>query len=213
MRYIDYHESTATITKRESCRVSSAMAKSTLSALPTELFVQIFESANDFTSAASLNETSVQFSSIYKGNLSSICSAIEPRLVECFDQARELHDAQRLVAPVSHQAKGMIIKDAKGYLDNLTTAEERLDHFVIEQQTWTIPNFEMTSSERTAFLEAWYRLEGYFVQLLHCYDIRSHSLYAQRSTPTNLNAVTAHVGAIVMSPLYNLAKNPRRKAG
>ena len=62
--------------------------------LAPELIIQILKSSDNFADATSLSVTSRRMFTIWKMNVDSICEAILPRVIDCFEQARELLTAQ-----------------------------------------------------------------------------------------------------------------------
>lgn len=61
--------------------------------LPTELIIHVFSSVDKIGSAAALSQTSHRLHEIWRHNLPSICDAVFPRMIECYDQARQLLEA------------------------------------------------------------------------------------------------------------------------
>ncbi len=65
-----------------------------LSDLPPELILHVFKSFDDFSHAAALSQTSRHLYTMWRYNLTSICDAIHPKVIECYDQAHQFDDAK-----------------------------------------------------------------------------------------------------------------------
>lgn len=137
--------------------------------LPPELLIQIFQSADTFTTAQTLSITSHRLHNIWNVN----SDAILPHVVECFPQARELAVAQeqnhtrqrRLGLP----QRSMTI--AQRVADNVTEASMTCAHFetcVVQASRQEhdddddddgiiSPRDNISSRERADFTRAYYR--------------------------------------------------------
>lgn len=105
-----------------------------LSKLPIELIVQIFESVDKISSAAALSHTSRDLHSIWRSHLASICDAVLPRTIECYDEAYLLLEARENSTLVASQlsdegkAKAAIVR-AKVLFTNVDLAGTTLKDF------------------------------------------------------------------------------------
>ena len=66
---------------------------SSLSRLPSELLIRVFESVNDFPTVLSLARTSARLQEVWKTNTASISDAILPRVIPFLAQAQKLIDS------------------------------------------------------------------------------------------------------------------------
>lgn len=111
-----------------------------LSTLPTELIVHVFKSVNDLGSAAALSRTSRDLHTIWRYSLASICNAVLPRMVECYDEACLLLEAtttSTIVASrssVENKAQAAISR-AQMLFTNARLAQDALTQFEIEVAT------------------------------------------------------------------------------
>lgn len=78
------------------------MMSTSMPDLPPEMIIEIFASMDSFATASALSKTSHQFHSIFVRGLESIAVGILGRSVECFEQARELVDAQAVTATMEY---------------------------------------------------------------------------------------------------------------
>lgn len=105
-----------------------------LSDLPTELIVQIFKSAKKINSAAALSHTSRQLHSVWRYHLASICDAVLPRTIECYDEVHLLLEARANSTLVTSQssvedkAKAAIVQ-AKMLFANADLADAAFKEF------------------------------------------------------------------------------------
>ena len=85
-------------------------ADMSLSCLPNELLVPIFQSVDSISDAAALGRTSRRFHDVYQYNLSSICDVVLPRTIEVYDQAAQLLEARTDPAAISSDDLGTIVE-------------------------------------------------------------------------------------------------------
>ena len=135
------------------------MPTATLSGLPPELILDIFEAADSFATALNLSRTCHRIHGIWEANV----DAILPFVVESFPQAQEFAHAQEgvysyLQTPLSSQAQ---ITMTQRISMNANLASRNLQHYearVIQESTERgVTRGPLTSNERADFLRAFYR--------------------------------------------------------
>ncbi|KAF6225926.1 hypothetical protein HO173_012698 [Letharia columbiana] len=153
-----------TLNQRNNQRAGTPAApKSSFSDLPAEIIIQVFKSVDDFSTAAALSNVSRNLFTIWKQDLPSICRAVLPRTVDCFDEAQDLMEAQ------SHSAQNQQSSDAiqatigraELFFSNAAIAwlaSSRYERSVIDHAKGKFDDRGMTTAERTYFVKAWYRL-------------------------------------------------------
>ena len=82
------------------------MPSTSLTDLPPELLIHILKSSDSFADVTSLSSISRKMFIVWKTNIDVISNAILARNVLCFDQARELIDAQEKVEGDEHSVFG-----------------------------------------------------------------------------------------------------------
>lgn len=87
-----------------------------LSGLPTELVLHIFNNLDHISSAAALSQTSRHVHEIWRYNLDSILDAVLPRVIEYYDQVHQV--LETTVEPT-------IIADQASVEDKFTAAISR----------------------------------------------------------------------------------------
>ena len=80
--------------KTQSHHSLTTIAKMSLSDLPNELIVHVFKSVDNIGSAAALSQASHHLHKVWRYNLPSICDAVLPRMIECYEQAHQLLEAR-----------------------------------------------------------------------------------------------------------------------
>lgn len=136
------------------------MLSTSLSDLPTELIVQIFRSVDGFSTATALGSVSHQLLSIWKYFLPSISKTLLSRAIDCFDQAKDLVEAQSRVAENKKPSDPteVAIGRAKLFFANATTA--RFAYYSYKHWAFCrrlLDSHKITTAERTSFFKAWYR--------------------------------------------------------
>lgn len=136
------------------------MPSTSFSSLPTELIIQTFHSVDGFSTAAALSGVSHQINSIWKQILPSLCKTLLPRTVDCFDQAKELAEAQSRVADNKKpsDATGVAIERAKLLFANADMARVAYHSYKYRMFCGKrLDSHDMTAAERTSFVQSWYR--------------------------------------------------------
>ena len=140
----------------------STLQSTAMETLPSELLIQIFQSANTFTTAQTLSKTSHHLHNIWNAN----AAAILPHVVECFPQARELAVAQEqkhIRQPwLGMPQRSMSI--AQRVAANVAEASMTCAHFEAcivqaskQDEEGIPPRDNISSSERADFTQAYYR--------------------------------------------------------
>lgn len=83
----------------------SSMTCRTIADLPSHIIVKIYQSCPHFSTVSALSRTSHTFSDLWTTNITSICTTIMARNIECYDEAYVLYLAQEAVAPIDQALK------------------------------------------------------------------------------------------------------------
>ena len=140
--------------------VTPTMPSTSLSDLPTELIVQVFYSVVGFSTAATLSSLSHRLFSIWKRISTSLCTILLSRVIDCFNQARILVEAQWRYAQDqnSFDANEAAIERTKLFFANediACNALRRYEYPLFDEEI--LDGRDMTVAERTSFVKAWYR--------------------------------------------------------
>ena len=136
------------------------MLSTSFSDLPAELIIQVFHSVDDFSTAAALSSVSRSLFSIWKQDLPSFCKTLLPHTIDCFDQAKDLVEAQSQSThnQQSSDANEAAIGRAKLFFANARIARLASHHYERSAIYKGLLNgLGMTKAERTSFVKAWYR--------------------------------------------------------
>lgn len=144
-------------------------SSASLSQLPLELLILVFQSLSDFSAVSALSRTSRQIYNVWQTNTDPICETLLARTTVCLEQARGLVNVQPRVS-FSESPLG----------DSLTTLEHtkqvvvnaRMAHKVLEEHQKVVIQATrgksgMTQKGRTAFIQAFYRAFTARI-LIHC---------------------------------------------
>lgn len=118
-----------------------------LSDLPNELIVHVFKSVDNISTAASLSRTSRHLHAIWLYYLPPICDAVLPRMIECYDPARQLLEAMAKSdtvvdqCSVEEKANAAVIR-ARLLFTNSDMADTALKWFESELPAEWDENFE-----------------------------------------------------------------------
>ena len=168
------------LTKPKSHHSLFLNANMSFSDLPTELIVHVFKSVDNIGSAAALSQTSHHLHEIWRHNLSTICDAVFPRTIECYDQACQLLEAMAKSEIVVEQSSAeekydTAVVRAKVLVANRHIARRALELFTAGLPVRWDPDFEpctgtcngaghndhgypiVKGPSRIRFMEAYYR--------------------------------------------------------
>ena len=140
--------------------VTPTMPSTSFSDLPTELIVQIFYSVDGFSTAATLSSVSHRLLFIWKRISTSLCTILLSRVIDCFDQAGILVEAQWRYAQGQNSFDA---NDAAIERTKLFFANEEIAFIALRRYEYTLFDEEildgrdMTAAKRTSFVKAWYR--------------------------------------------------------
>lgn len=141
------------------------MSKNSLSEIPNEIIVKIFQSMARFATATALSRTSRGLLLVWEANTTVICSAILTRIVPCHDQACEYVRARPPDATSSEWTEDPsppAIKVTKRISHNAAVACRalRLDETRAIQCGCgeAFGRSGLSGAQRTGFLQAWYRI-------------------------------------------------------
>lgn len=145
---------------------STAKHSPSLSSLSLKLQLIVFQSLASLSDVAALSRTSRLFNDIWMFNAAGICGAILPRVIECFEDAQTLPNAQALVERegILEQDKNMVaLQRAKRYLSNLNTVHRtcvRFESEVLRKLESRIGKgtLVLTPTERPRFIHSYYQL-------------------------------------------------------
>ncbi|KAL4937780.1 hypothetical protein BDV06DRAFT_202206 [Aspergillus oleicola] len=140
---------------------SATRARSRLAELPTELLLQIFQSAPSFQAASRLARTSKQFQSIWIQHLTPICESIAPSCILEHDALRDcLIDLGHISADTTTITVGYaaVIVEGSKIGDTLVDAYHRR----MEAQAYHDPQVPATLSptEKRRYVRGTYQLMG-----------------------------------------------------
>lgn len=134
-------------------------------AIPTEIMIDILKSMPNFKAATALASTSHKLRSIWETNSATICHAILVHTIACIDPAFDYVKAQPPNAARLKKIKDtglMAIEATKQICENDATACLALqyyeDQIVQPDSAGTSIASSSTQSQRTWFLQAWYRI-------------------------------------------------------
>ena len=150
----------------------TAMGPPSLSNIPPEIQITVFQSLANLSDGASLARTSRTFNEIWRLNTASICDAMLPRIIDCLDDAANLIEAQayseNLVEAPGQDRNLVAIQRAQRYLSNQNAAHHACDVFADD----VISNFEglivdrlevLSSTERPRFIQAYYQVWLFYI--------------------------------------------------
>jgi len=108
--------------------IMSAGPSNTLSTIPTELLIHIFKSADDFSTVSALSRACRNFHEVWQTYNSSICDAVLPRAIVCFDELVELDNSwwdmnRPFFMLQSHNQEPQECKSHKGNSDDQVYAD------------------------------------------------------------------------------------------
>ena len=143
------------------------MAFSLLDQLPSEIIIQIFKSIDDFSTLVSLICTSPTLYAVWQLNMSSICTAVLPKTIDCFDDAQELVKTQELISEQpqnliseKYNRAADILKRFRSNAHAVSLASDIFQaHFRYCENTRNeLSLMTLTPSERIRFTHAFYRV-------------------------------------------------------
>ncbi len=145
---------------------STVMDPPSLSSLSLELQLIVFQSLASLSDVAALSRTSRLFNDIWMFNAASICGAILPRVIECFEDAQALTEAQAHdeKEDIVEQDKNRVaLQQAKRYLSNQNTVHRTCDSFESEvlrklESRIGKDTLVLTPTERPRFIHSYYQL-------------------------------------------------------
>lgn len=126
----------------------------------------VFQSLANLTDVFALARASRLFKDIWQFNAASICDAILPCAIECFEDARTLTEAQahNEKDDIAKQDKNRVaLQRAKRYLSNQDTVHRTCNRFEREILRKLAPRIDkgtpvLTPTERPRFIHAYYQL-------------------------------------------------------
>lgn len=100
----------------------------TIADLPSRIIVKIYQFCPDLSTVSALSRTSHFYNDLWAANIPLICTTIQSRDIECYDQACLLFSAQESVAPI-HQAlkrrEGILQRYGRSILPGSSTSQPK----------------------------------------------------------------------------------------
>lgn len=136
--------------------------------LPPEVILKIFQNASDFTTVNALVRTSSIFHCIWLLNANTICPAVLPNAIECYQDARCLVEVQEQAEALANPSvcrrrsrRGKVIVLVRRYLENSAL----VGRFYKNHIPPVIESYEVIKStvppllERSRFIKTLYHLK------------------------------------------------------
>jgi len=138
------------------------MGTPSLSILPGELVVIVFQQLDSSATLLALARTSSHFWSIWESEYFYITQALFPRLIICFDDAEQLADAQQRRLTCLNLPQEIALDRVKRIFLNARSVQVMCDHFTSSVMTKGFVSEKkvpyLTSDERTRFTHAFYNV-------------------------------------------------------